>query len=635
MRKFKFLPAWVLMLMLVLSSCSKDEPEAAPGEEDVATLSFGATINDLMKKQDQKQQQQDLPECSDATPASVAYILSLDGEYVVGDVGNPATVSLNPEPFDSDNDGVEEYFTNESADLELPPGEYVLEWFQVLDADGNVIWTAPIDTGMPGDFDGLVDNALPMTIKLGAGVKKYVPVDVLCFDDRFVNQYGYLFFEMEETQAIEFCVFGNVCDETGRHFPANFRFDVWTYSGDPENPQGVALFDENDPFVNVVGVNEDGDAYAEPVCMYLPDTPGEDIYYGELYLIEDGTRRLIRQGQFTDADVRSLFVGEGENDYFHFREGDCAMDDTPDLFEEGETGGGGELPGTCDPEDPAADCDNDGVLNADDQCPSTPAGVDVNDVGCDDVLLPGQDLVVFNDWNLFDAEAMQDPDNVQLVQNLVTFTTPGSRNDGDVVVIDRGRNSPCSGGCGDWSKFISTMEDEGFTVEEITSTPGSLTDIDPDVKVMILVLPAVSYTVEEINALKRFAAEGGRIIFIGEHEGFYGSIDVQNEFLSNMGAVLQNTGGSVDCGYTEIPSTSNSEHPIMAGVESVMMACASVIEPGPNDFVLWYDTSGSYPLAGVARIDTTPVRQMMRKKSTTRLTGPQENIPNPDSPTGF
>ncbi|MDT0652026.1 hypothetical protein RM529_17945, partial [Zunongwangia sp. F297] len=84
-----------------------------------------------------------------------------------------------------------------SADLELTPGTYQLEEFIVYDEAGNMIWIAPIDEDDSGVYDGYVSDALPMTINLGAGVKKYVDVEVLCFDDRNVNQYGYLFFDFE------------------------------------------------------------------------------------------------------------------------------------------------------------------------------------------------------------------------------------------------------------------------------------------------------------------------------------------------------------------------------------------------------------------------------------------------------
>jgi hypothetical protein len=39
----------------------------------------------------------------------------------------------------------------------------------------------------------------------------------------------------------------------------------------------------------------------------------------------------------------------------------------------------------------------------------------------------------------------------------------------------------------------------------------------------------------------------------------------------------------------------------------VHIACASVIIPGPHDYPLYYDSTNSKLLAGVAIIDTTPL----------------------------
>ncbi|NJW54684.1 hypothetical protein, partial [Salinimicrobium oceani] len=167
-------------------------------------------------------------ECSDDLPVFVEVALSQEGNWVIGSDTNPLRVDLNPSPGDFDGDGVDNYFTEESAQLELVPGTYRLEYFTVHNADGDVIWMAPRTQGL---FGSLVDSALPLDIQLGAGTKKYVSVDVLCYEDRMVNQYGYLFFDIVQNEAVEFCVFGNFCDETGRHFPASFRVDAWTYSG--------------------------------------------------------------------------------------------------------------------------------------------------------------------------------------------------------------------------------------------------------------------------------------------------------------------------------------------------------------------------------------------------------------------
>ncbi len=122
-------------------------------------------------------------------------------------------------------------------------------------------------------------------------------------------------------------------------------------------------------------------------------------------------------------------------------------------------------------------------------------------------------------------------------------------------------------------------------------------------------MPLVDYTSNEVNALKEFAAEGGRIIFMGEREPFYQleGFAVQNQFLRNMGAVLQNIGGDIDCSPTTIPAQSLRPSQITENVTSVDVDCSSAIQLGPNDYALFFDSTNTVVLAGVATIDITPI----------------------------
>lgn len=328
MKNFKSCFGIIAVCALLFSSCSKEEGNSDSITEK-ATLSFATVLNDLVaNKASVKQAIADIPWCSDDAPTFVQVVLSQDGVPVVGTEDDPLVVNVNPNAADYDGDGVEEYFTDESASLELEAGTYTLEHFVVLNAEEEVIWVAPV---AGSELAGFVGNSLPFDITLGNGVKKYVDVEVLCFDNRLVNEYGYLFFDIENQRAIEFCVFGNSCDENGRHSPAHFRIDIWTFSGNSGSPRGTALFDPENPYVNVVGVNEDGDAFAEPVCLPLPNNEGLDSYYGEIYVLDpenpDDEGRLVVSGVFTDADVRKLYTDGDSTDYYHFRE-DCEMGNT-------------------------------------------------------------------------------------------------------------------------------------------------------------------------------------------------------------------------------------------------------------------------------------------------------------------
>lgn len=314
MKNFKTLMAIMVMFALLFTSCSKEENNAISDSEK-ATLSFSAIVNDLAAKSTNKQSTDagDIPECSDAQPAYVTVVLSQNGNPMVGTMGEPFRVNLVPG----------QVFTEEAPELELTPGSYSLDHFMVYDSSGNLIWVAP--TG--GPMAGFVDNPLPMDIDLGAGVKKYVDVSVLCYDNRDVNEYGYLFFDIDTNEAIEFCLFGNYCDETGRHFAAAYSVDVWMYS---DGTRGTQIYNDS---MNHVEVDANGDMAASPLCIALPDTAGTDEYYFEITLMDgedyNATPRIVRAGVISDDEVRTFFEGDNDVEYYHFRTGCEGQDNLP------------------------------------------------------------------------------------------------------------------------------------------------------------------------------------------------------------------------------------------------------------------------------------------------------------------
>lgn len=387
MKSFKNYIACMTILVLLFTSCSKDDENGTAPDPEKSTLSFGTVLNDLVSNRSAlKQELSGIPDCSDDLPAFVEVMISQEGVPVVGTVASPLRVNVNPNPGNFDGDGQDEYFTDESATLQLEPGIYNLEYFKVLNEDLEVIWIAPVQDDLNQNFSGFVDNPLPIEINLRAGTKKYVNVEVLCFDNRFVNNYGYLFFEFEGTEAIKFCIFGNYCDETGRHAEAvRYMVNVYIYSGNVNSPSGAVLYENIESGIVIEDDFENGisTVYSVPLCFALPDRAGLDEYYFEItllsgagYNIED---QIIRRGVITDEDVRSLFVGDGNLDYYHFREGNCNLEDSPNLF----TNDGVE----CNLTDPDADCDGDGVINNLDECEGSASGIVVNNVGCEKVTV--------------------------------------------------------------------------------------------------------------------------------------------------------------------------------------------------------------------------------------------------------
>ena len=344
-------------VLTITNSCTSDAElmEEPLLSEELISLQFGPVLNEMTFFSPGQQSQEDpeensnleeqdefIQQCATAIPAFLDIVLSRDGNIMLGEMGAPVRIPIHQTPFNDPNGGTAQpvYFTEESTALQLPPGTYQLEYASVLDANEDMVWMAPRMDDSPGNLANLVDNPLPLSINLSSGVKPYVPLDVICFDDRIVNRYGYVFFDIHAVEIIEFCIFGNYCDENGRHYSAYFSVDVWKYSGDAENPKGEILYTglENaiwieDDFEN--GVSTEG---ATTLCMKLPDGPGLDQYYMEINLLPgfgNSEEELIRAGVITDEDVRALFDGAQAMDPYHLRAG-CSNLDTPDLFGLGE-----------------------------------------------------------------------------------------------------------------------------------------------------------------------------------------------------------------------------------------------------------------------------------------------------------
>ncbi|SEE75893.1 Thrombospondin type 3 repeat-containing protein [Salinimicrobium catena] len=421
MKKIKLYLMLLAASTLLFTYCSKED-ETIP--EDVkSTLSFGAVLNDLTNRSGLKQALDDLPACSDDAPAFVEIVLS--GTEEVGTAENPLVIEVNPTPGDYDDDGVEEYFTEESLELELEPGPYSLDYFVVYNGDpaaesSEIIWVAPLATG---DFASWVDSPLPLEFNLGAGVKKYVDVDVLCYDDRMVNQYGYLFFELEPGEVVDFCFFANYCDNDGRHYPANYSVNIWRGT----DSSGVVLYTGEVP---ETGMNADGDYFANPVCLAVPH-PADGVADDEAYLYYEVTLEswednygtvdaMVLSGTLSWNDISENFTGEEEVEYRHLRfnceddgnggpvdsDDDGIMDDSDNCpntanADQADSDEDSDEDGTGDAcEEAAPDSDEDGIADDVDNCPKTAnadqADADEDGVGdacdnCKDTANPNQE----------------------------------------------------------------------------------------------------------------------------------------------------------------------------------------------------------------------------------------------------
>ncbi|MCM4161258.1 hypothetical protein DHB64_15295 [Antarcticibacterium sp. W02-3] len=298
---------------LLAISCSEEDKTHVSNEK--ATISFGAVLNDLLaNRAANKQEIMDLPACTNDEPSYVQVILLQGENEIVGAAGNPFRIDLV----------TGQIFTEEVPELELEPRTYTLDHFAVYNAAGGLIWLAP----RGGALAAFVENPLPLTIEPSAGVKKYVDVPVICYDDRDVNEYGYLFFELNPTEAYEFCFFANYCNDTGRHFPGYYSVDIWLGSDD----SGTLLYSGLENSVSTQGE----DPAAQPLCIALPNIASyagnEDYIYYEITLLDwpgvyGDVDNTVITGTLSRDDIEANFDGENAVEYEHIRFG-CDMENT-------------------------------------------------------------------------------------------------------------------------------------------------------------------------------------------------------------------------------------------------------------------------------------------------------------------
>lgn len=303
----------LVLSFFLLSSCTRDDNSSESGNEKVS-LVFNANLQNLNRRSLDKQQVPiEFPVCGQDDPAYVGIVMMAEtGDTpVLGDPSAPFMVDLV--------EGTT--FTREVPELQMEPGTYYLDHFSVYNSFGDLIWLAP----KGGQMANLVNDPLPMACVLSGGTKPYMDVPVICYDQRDVNEYGYLFFELEANQAVDFCFFANYCDANGRHFPARYSLEVSI------NGETIASKETNS-----TGVNEDGDAFAEPLCVTLPllaefDPDEEYLDYTLTLLPWEGVyeaEEMIIRGSLSKEDIRGHYDGDQNIEYEHIRF-NCGQGEAP------------------------------------------------------------------------------------------------------------------------------------------------------------------------------------------------------------------------------------------------------------------------------------------------------------------
>ncbi len=315
MKKIGIPRVLIVFLVGLVISCSEDE-KISPGdlqEERVAFVHLGPVLNEF-NNPPTRQSLDEIPDCSEEAPGFAQILLTY------GEDNTPVDVIV--EILEDENGLFTAY--DEALEIPIPGGSNSVSvtlnnffvWTNVDDAPGEIIWAAPKSGS---DYAGFTDNPLPFSWELMAGSKSYINVDVLCFDDRLVNLYGYQFFDITPEVINELCFFVNYCTDAGRHYTANYSLDI--YYGTDEN--GIPLYSGEIPITG-----EDIEFYADPLCLPIPgpqngEADDEQYLFYEVTLLdwEDNYGNANGQsisGTLTWNEVQDLLNDDGEtNEYLH------------------------------------------------------------------------------------------------------------------------------------------------------------------------------------------------------------------------------------------------------------------------------------------------------------------------------
>ena len=194
----------IVVLAIILTSCTKEEVQILPEQQlNKGSISFGSILSNLRNSENSKLidvSQLEIPDCKPNRPLIMRVALKdSKGSWVhlTNSEDHFIDIKIKQAGVDTNNDGeLDSWFAQESDQIELSVDTYTLEYFAVLDksgVDAQVLYLTPRKSENYGAFafQNFVKESLPLDIPIREGVKHYVPVEVLCYNRRFAEEFGY------------------------------------------------------------------------------------------------------------------------------------------------------------------------------------------------------------------------------------------------------------------------------------------------------------------------------------------------------------------------------------------------------------------------------------------------------------
>jgi hypothetical protein len=237
-----------------------------------------------------------------------------------------------------------------------------------------------------------------------------------------------------------------------------------------------------------------------------------------------------------------------------------------------------------------------------------------------------REIIAISGANVFHDDAMDELGNQQLVWNSVALLYRGMRT-GDKVWLDRGRGSACAADGSCTNDNLEIMRDLitgarhipseilkplHFAIEDKNFAPGEMTAIPRDVRVIFFFTPVGegAFSSDEIQLLRRFVAEGGRVVYVaGAEEDGGSAASSASQWLEKMGAsarsqpLLMSESLAAEC--ASATTRVDRSHGITNDVGQLKLSCAAeIVSLGAKDIPLVWSPGGAYVLGASVRVDT-------------------------------
>lgn len=323
----------IIMGLLSCIICGCTAPQPMP-KDNYAELSFGISQSQFASLK--KGSGDDVPACSD---------LSMDYATFTLEVINQAGILLSTQDYKTDIFYANGKYVTQPIKLSIDQNGSVLVritsflvFHNNASAEDVIVRAAPLEGSSFFDF---VNNKLGTAFSISKFAKKEQPIDVLCFEPAFYENFGFTWVNLNLVTIRSQCWFGDICtDDTtpfngsiyedqsaGLQFdmPAIMKVNVLKYVGGADGNV------EDDLNWKLLITHGNSDYFGEGDCLVVtwPDNDDlDDLFRFDLYVLLpvatlNGNYEMKYVFQKSYSFYNNLAPDTGSDGVFDFIIGDC------------------------------------------------------------------------------------------------------------------------------------------------------------------------------------------------------------------------------------------------------------------------------------------------------------------------